>query len=83
MHAFTFSNEYQQSSFREVWIQMMMFYTSSQLMKNDGISFWKGSREKHSFFFQVFIAALPKHEDIVAHLVVVTCLNQFFLLYLI
>ena len=50
---------------------------SSQLMRVDGITPWRGPREKHLLFYQVLIDAFSKCEGIVADLIVATCINYF------
>ena len=51
--------------------------TSSQLMRDDGITPWRGPREKHPLFYQVLIDAFSKSEGIVADLTVATGINYF------
>jgi hypothetical protein len=46
---------------------------SSQLMRDDGITPWRGPREKHPLFYHVLIGAFSKSEGIVADLTVATC----------
>ena len=50
---------------------------SSQLMRDDGITPWRGPREKHPLFYQVLIDAFSKSEGIVADLTVATGINYF------
>jgi hypothetical protein len=45
---------------------------SSQLMRDDGITPWRGPREKHPLFYQVLIGVFSKSEGIVADLTIVT-----------
>ena len=52
---------------------------TSQLMRDVGITPWRGSQEKHPLFFQVLIDAFSKPEGIVADLTAPTCINSFFL----
>jgi hypothetical protein len=52
----------------------------SQLMRNDGITPWKGPRERHPLFYQVLINAFSKSNGIVADLSVVTCIKNVFAL---
>ena len=51
---------------------------SSQLMRDDGITPWRGPRQKHPLFYQVLIDVLSKSEHIVADLSTSTCINIFF-----
>ena len=53
---------------------------SSQLMRDDGITPWRGPRQKHPLFYQVLIDVLSKSEHIVADLSTSTCINIFFCL---
>jgi hypothetical protein len=50
---------------------------SSQLMRDDGITPWRGPREKHPLFYQVLIDAFSKSEGIVADLTVATGIKYF------
>jgi hypothetical protein len=49
-------------------------------MRDDGITPWRGPREKHTLFYQVLIDDFSKSESIVADLTVVTDINKLFLL---
>ena len=65
-----------------IWIWMMLFYTmnaTSQLVRDDDITPWRGPRENHPLFFQVLIDVFSKSNSIDAYLIVVTCINHFFL----
>ena len=53
---------------------------SSQLMKDDGVTPWRGPREKHPLFFQCLIDAFTKPEGIVADLTAGTSIKILFLL---
>ena len=53
---------------------------TSQLIRDDGVTPWRGSREKHPLYFQVLINAFTKPEGIVADLTASTCLNSFIFL---
>jgi hypothetical protein len=50
---------------------------SSQLLRDDGITPWKGPREKHLLFYHVLIDAFSKSEGIVADLTVATGIKHF------
>ena len=47
---------------------------TSLLMRDDGVTVWKGPQEKHTFFFKVLIDALLKLEGIITNLTTSTCL---------
>jgi hypothetical protein len=53
---------------------------SSQLMKDDDVTPWRGPREKHSLFLQCLIDAFTKPEGIVADLTADTGIIILFLL---
>jgi hypothetical protein len=50
---------------------------SSQLMRDDGITPWRGPRKKHSLFYQILIDVFLKSEGIVADLTVVKGIKNF------
>jgi hypothetical protein len=50
---------------------------SSQLMRDDGITPWRGPREKHPLFYQILIDVFSKSEGIVADLTVATGIKHF------
>lgn len=56
-----------------LWIWMIIFYITShmllQLMRDDGITPWRGPQVKHPLLLQVLIDIFSKIEDIVADLV--------------
>ena len=50
---------------------------SSQLMRDNGLTPWRGLQEKQSLFIQVLIDGLSKLEGIVADLIAYTYINSF------
>jgi hypothetical protein len=50
---------------------------SSQLMRDDGITPWRGPREKHPLFYHILIDAFSKFKSIVTDLTVATCIKYF------
>jgi len=53
---------------------------SSQLIRDDDITSWRGLQKKHPLFFQSLIDAFSKPDNIVADLNADTCINILFLL---
>jgi hypothetical protein len=50
---------------------------SSQLMRDDDITPWRGPQERIALFYQVLIDVFSKSKGIVADLIVVKCIKIF------
>lgn len=54
---------------------------TSRLMRDDGITRWRGPQEEHSLFPQALIDVLSEPKDIVAYLIDFTNINHNVLLW--
>ena len=50
---------------------------TSQQMRDDGVTPWKGPREKHPLFFQVLINDLSKSKGTFANVIAYTSIKKF------